>query len=82
MNFAALLSNPTTYIGLSAFGYLLYTRFRRRDIESAFIYSMATNHLPHIYHVLLQVTDKLDIPRTEPPQIKFISAKDFNEKEG
>jgi hypothetical protein len=44
----------------------------RDSIESRFINDMATNHLPHIYHVQTLICKKMEVEVTEPPPIKFV----------
>lgn len=53
---------------------------RRRDIEHVFIRDMARNHLPHIYTALTLIGDKLEVPITDSPQIKFLDEQDFEGK--
>lgn len=48
-----------------------YKERRNRDIERAFIRDMASNHLPHLYHALRLICDKLEIEWSEPP-IRFV----------
>jgi hypothetical protein len=45
----------------------------RDSIESRFISDMATNHLPHIYHVELLICKKLGVEITDPPPIRFVN---------
>jgi hypothetical protein len=55
-----------------------YRFVRDAQIERNFVREVATNHLPHMYHVLGLICDKLEIEVTEPPQIGFVdlSAKE------
>jgi hypothetical protein len=56
-----------------------YKFVRDSQIERNFVREVATNHLPHMYHVLGLICEKLDIEVTEPPQIGFV---DLREKKG
>lgn len=80
-NIWALLENPQLIIftlgGLVFAVRWLYANRRSANVERVFIHSMATNHLPHIYHALNKIATSLGIVMDEPPQIKFISEDDF-----
>jgi hypothetical protein len=47
------------------------------EISRQFVESMATNHLPHIYHAQQRICEKLGIVLDEPtPPIEFIKLED------
>lgn len=49
--FIQSLSELAVALGLTlSFVYWVYRRIRNADIYRSFVYDMATNHLPHIYH--------------------------------
>lgn len=54
-----------------------YRKARQSEITHDFVVAMATNHLPHIYHGLELIADKLEIEMTDPPAIKY-TAEDFS----
>ncbi|HTU36311.1 MAG TPA: hypothetical protein VMF66_21100, partial [Candidatus Acidoferrum sp.] len=39
----------------------LYRRIRDDELNRAFVHDMATNHLPHIYQLLLKLCEKQDV---------------------
>ena len=47
-------------------------RAKKEEIALVFVKDMATNHLPHIYHVLRQMAEKQGIKIEDPPHIQFI----------
>jgi hypothetical protein len=49
-----------------------YKRKRTSDISENFIRDIATNHLPHLYHVQTLICGHLGIALTEPPPIQFV----------
>jgi hypothetical protein len=65
-----------TFLGVCARA--IYRKARSIDVTQRFTEEMATNHLPHLYHGLNLICDKLDIPITEPPVINY---SDFSKKE-
>lgn len=50
----------------------MYRVTRDMDINNHFVRSMASNHLPHVYHTLSLICHKLEIEVTEPPPIEFV----------
>jgi hypothetical protein len=50
----------------------LYRRIRDDEITQTFVHDMATNHLPHIYEVLLKICEKQGIDYSPPPRIRWI----------
>jgi len=45
---------------------------RDEEISRAFVRDMATNHLPHIYHALRQLGERLGVELEEPPPVQFV----------
>ena len=54
----------------------LHRRIRDDEIHRAFVYDVATNHLPHIYDALRAIAAQQGIELEEPPAVRFI---DFHE---
>lgn len=50
----------------------LYRRIRNDELLSIFVEDMATNHLPHIYDLLLKLCDQRGIERTPLPPIRWV----------
>ena len=50
----------------------LYRRIRDDQITRIFVRDMATNHLPHIYDLLLKICEEQGIDRAPPPHIRWI----------
>jgi hypothetical protein len=55
----------------------LHRRIRDDEIHRAFVYDVATNHLPHIYDVLRAMAERQGIVLDAPPAVRFI---DLNER--
>jgi len=55
----------------------LHRRIRDDEINRAFVYDVATNHLPHIYDVLRAIAEQQGIVLDAPPPVRFI---DLNER--
>ncbi|HLZ14306.1 MAG TPA: hypothetical protein VKP58_17120 [Candidatus Acidoferrum sp.] len=54
----------------------LHRRIRDDEINRAFVYDVATNHLPHIYDALRAMAEQQGIALPDPPPLRFI---DLNE---
>ena len=54
----------------------LHRRIRDDEIHRAFVYDVATNHLPHIYEALHAMANQQGIVLDPPPAVRFI---DLNE---
>jgi hypothetical protein len=50
----------------------LYRRIRNDELLSIFVEDMATNHLPHIYDLLLKLCDQQGIERSQLPPVRWI----------
>jgi len=50
----------------------LHRRTRDDEISRAFVRDMATNHLPHIYQALRQLSARFDVELNEPPPVRFV----------
>lgn len=50
----------------------LYRHIRNEDVNRAFVEDMATNHLPHIYDLLVKLADEQGIDHSAPPPIRWI----------
>lgn len=50
----------------------LYRRVRNDEVNRAFVHDMATNHLPHIYDLLVKLCEKQGIEATSQPPIRWI----------
>ena len=59
----------------------LYKRIRTAEVQSKFTEDMATNHLPHIYHVLTLLCQKEGIVVGDPPPIQFVRFKNGSGKD-
>ena len=55
----------------------LHRRIRDDEIHRAFVYDVATNHLPHIYDALRAIAEQQGITLDAPPPVRFI---DLNER--
>ena len=55
----------------------LHRRIRDDEINRAFVYDVATNHLPHIYDALRAIAEQQGIALDAPPPVRFI---DLNER--
>lgn len=55
----------------------LYARQRRRDQVFDFVESMATNHLPHIYATLQDISLALGLTPAQAPAISEIPKEDL-----
>ncbi|HWZ96919.1 MAG TPA: hypothetical protein VN025_04090 [Candidatus Dormibacteraeota bacterium] len=55
----------------------LHRRMRDDEIHRAFVYDVATNHLPHIYDALRAMAEQQGIVLDSPPAVRFI---DLNER--
>jgi hypothetical protein len=52
-----------------------YTSKRNREATDSFVSDMATNHLPHIYDILLKISTKLGLDVKDHPNIAFSPEK-------
>ena len=75
-----LLQNPhwwtfgfAALVQLALFLRWLYRRIRNDEITRIFVEDMATNHLPHIYDLLLKLCEEQGIDRERPPSIRWIN---------
>lgn len=59
-------------VQLALFVRWLYRRIRNDELLRTFVEDMATNHLPHIYDVLLKLCDQRGIGRSPLPPIRWI----------
>ena len=59
----------------------LHRRLRDDEINRAFVYDVATNHLPHIYDALRAIADQQGIALPEPPALRFIDLNECHSKE-
>ena len=50
----------------------LYRQIRNEEVNRVFVEDMATNHLPHIYDLLVKLCDQQGIERTALPPIRWI----------
>jgi hypothetical protein len=50
----------------------LYRRIRNDDLNRAFVHDMATNHLPHIYDILVKLCEKQGIEVDSQPAIRWV----------
>lgn len=62
----------TSLVQFVMFARWLYRRIRDDEITQTFVHDMATNHLPHIYNLLVKMCDQQGIERTPPPRIRWI----------
>jgi hypothetical protein len=75
----AQLWNPSTLAILAAaavqfalFVRWIYRRIRNDELLGVFVADMATNHLPHIYELLLRLCEQQGIERPAMPSIRWI----------
>lgn len=54
----------------------LYRRVRNDEVNRAFVHDMATNHLPHIYDLLVKLCEKQGIEANSQPPIRWIELND------
>lgn len=59
-------------VQLALFVRWLYRRVRSDEVNRAFVHDMATNHLPHIYDLLVKLCEKQGIETTSQPPIRWI----------
>lgn len=50
----------------------LYRRIRNDELMRVFVQDIATNHLPHIYGLLLKLCDQQGIDPSPPPTICWV----------
>jgi hypothetical protein len=58
----------------------LHRQLRDAAIDRAFIRDVATNHLPHIYHVLWRIAAHHGIEIDDPPPVRFLELNGSREK--
>jgi len=59
-------------VQLALFVRWLYRRIRNDELLQIFVEDMATNHLPHIYELLLKLCEQQGIERLPRPQIRWV----------
>src|SRR5579863_5671916 len=59
-------------VQLALFLRWLYRRIRNDELNRAFVHDMATNHLPHIYELLLKLCEKQGIEAHSTPPIRWV----------
>jgi hypothetical protein len=59
----------------------LHRRIRDDEINRAFVYDVATNHLPHIYDALRAIANQQGIALPEPPALQFVDLNERRRKE-
>jgi len=59
----------------------LHRRIRDDEIHRAFVYDVATNHLPHIYDALRAIAEQQGIALPEPPALCFIDLNECRREE-
>jgi hypothetical protein len=62
----------TTVAQFALFLRWLYRHIRNEEMTRAFVADMATNHLPHIYDLLLLLCDERGIARPPSPPIRWL----------
>ncbi len=50
----------------------VHRRMRDDEMRRAFIRDMAVHHLPHLYHALREIAERLGIDLADPPPVQFI----------
>jgi len=60
------------FVQLALFLRWLYRRIRNEEVNRAFVHDMATNHLPHIYELLLKLCEKQGIEPGPTPPVRWI----------
>jgi hypothetical protein len=63
---------PTAIVQLVLFLRWLHRRVRNNEQNRAFVRDMATNHLPHIYDLLVKLAEQQGIEVQAPPPIRWI----------
>jgi hypothetical protein len=59
-------------VQLALFLRWLYRRIRNDEVNRAFVHDMATNHLPHIYELLLKLCEKQGIDVEPTPPVRWV----------
>jgi len=62
-------------IGIYNYLHFAVKREVMEDIESNFMYTLATNHLPHIYKALQLIAYRLEIVLDDEPPILYSEPK-------
>jgi Fe2+ transport system protein B len=62
----------TAVVQFALFVRWLYRRVRSDELNRAFVHDMATNHLPHIYELLLKLCEKQGIEAEAQPPIRWV----------
>jgi hypothetical protein len=62
----------TSFVQLFFFLRWLHRRMRDDEMRRAFMRDMATNHLPHLYHALRQIANRLGLELEDPPHVQFL----------
>jgi len=57
----------------------LYRRVRSDELHRAFVHDMATNHLPHIYELLLRLCERQGIEVDSQPPIRWVELNGKNQ---
>lgn len=59
-------------VQLALFLRWLYRRIRNDELNRAFVHDMATNHLPHIYELLIKLCEQQGIEVQPTPPIRWV----------
>lgn len=60
---------------------LVYKSYRNYEINKAFVNDMATNHLPHIYDMLLILSEAQGLKPKLPPPIRWMKLNGDSDKD-
>ena len=79
-NFAATVWMIASLIGIFIAAFSMakyfYRQIRNAEIYKAFVYDMAENHLPHIYHELARQSRAMNLDDVQTPPIRFVDLND------
>lgn len=58
----------------------LHRRARDDEIRREFVRDMAIHHLPHLYHALRQIGERLGLELADPPRVQFLEFNGHDRK--
>jgi hypothetical protein len=58
----------------------LYRRIRNEEMNRGFVQDMATNHLPHIYDILVRLCEKQGIEIDSQPPIRWVELNNSRQR--
>ena len=67
-------------VQLALFLRWLYRRIRNEEMNRGFVQDMATNHLPHIYDLLMKLCEKQGIEVDSQPPIRWVELNNSRQR--